>query len=104
MSADDSTFLRLAGRRRVGGAVVGVVRAAMDERLGIPVAELHVARPGRSGERLVVRQGQNLMLGEAACRVERIRPYTGRGPAGIELTGATSGDRRSEALGGGGAD
>lgn len=99
MSAAGSTAIRLAARRRVGATVVGVVRAAMDEGLGVPVAELHVAGPDRRGERVVVREGQNVMLGEAAYRVERIWPYSGRSPAGIELIRAAEGGRLSEELG-----
>lgn len=99
MSTGGSTFLHLAARRRLGDVIVGVVRAAMDEQLGIPVAELHVARPRHSSERVEVREGQNLVLGGADWRVSRIRPFSGYGLAGVELTRAGAAALRSEALG-----
>lgn len=99
MSSAGTTVIQLTARRRVGGTVVGVVRAAMDEGLGIPVAELHVTGPGREGQRLVVREGQNVLLGESAYRVVRIVPYSGRSPAGVTLSGVNEGGRRSEELG-----
>ena len=50
MNADREIRIRLTARRPVDGVVVGVLRAAMDEELGAPVAELHLARPGRAPE------------------------------------------------------
>lgn len=79
--------------------IVGVVRAAMDEQLGIPVAELQVAQPGHRNERVEVREGQNLVLGAADWRVSRICSYSGDGLAGVELTRAGAAALHSVALG-----
>lgn len=97
MNADREIRIRLTARRPVDGVVVGVLRAAMDEELGAPVAELHLARPGRAAERLIVRAGQRISVAGASYAVDSIWPWNGRTPAGVVLrregTGAAIGER-----------
>lgn len=78
--------IRLAGRRAIGPVVVGVLRAARDEQLGLPEAELHLQQRGRPGRRVAVRAGQVIPVGSARFRVEEIHPFNGRDPAGVVLS------------------
>lgn len=91
--------IRLTARRPVGDCLVGVVRAAMDEELGVPLAELHVAQPDREAERLVVREGQHVMLGGAAHLVDSIWPWNRRTPAGVVLRPVPGGGAIGDGIG-----
>lgn len=91
--------IRLAGRRDVAGTVIGILRAAMDEELGIPIAELQLARAGHDVQRLVVRTGEILGCGPSTLRVQEIHPYNGRTPAGVVLEILTDSAEVSAELG-----
>lgn len=96
---DGPITIRLTGRRPVGNAVVGVLRAAMDEELGVPLAELHVARRGHASERLRVRTGQRILLDGATYAVAGIWPWNGRSPAGVVLRRVVGGAEFGDELG-----
>lgn len=98
-AADRSFRILLTGRSRIGDVVVGVVCAAMDERIGGRVAELHLARPGHPGRRVEVREGQMIGVGALRLRVVAIRPYTGRGAAAVALAEVADGAAVSRDLG-----